>query len=81
MKSVIFLVSLSLIFIVTNAVVDGFDKYRTVETKSGQIRGIRKTSMLKNTDFYSFRGIPYGKPPIGDLRFKVSSLSALIRIY
>lgn len=47
-------------------------EYRVVDTKSGQIRGIRETSLLKKVDFYSFKGIPYAKAPIGQLRFKVS---------
>lgn len=49
------------------------DEYRTVNTKYGPIRGVRKTSLLKKIDFYSFKGIPYAKPPIDDLRFKVCS--------
>lgn len=37
----------------------------------GQIKG----SVLKSRDgreFHGFQGIPYAKPPVGDLRFKVS---------
>lgn len=74
MKSAIFSCGLFLICIVTNAVADDINEYRIVETNTGQIRGIRKTSMLKKTDFYSFKGIPYAKAPIGHLRFKVSLL-------
>lgn len=48
------------------------EEYRIVETNSGQIRGVRKTSFLKKVDYYSFKGIPYGKSPTGELRFKVS---------
>lgn len=51
------------------------EEYRTVETNSGQVRGVRKTSFLKNVDFYSFKGIPYGKSPTGELRFKVSTVN------
>lgn len=43
----------------------------TVSTPSGRLRGL----FLKSTegdDYYSFKGIPYAKPPIGDLRFQVS---------
>ncbi|XP_031621135.1 uncharacterized protein LOC116339416 [Contarinia nasturtii] len=46
------------------------EEYRTVETNCGQIRGIKKSSLLKNVDYYSFKGIPYAEPPIGELRFK-----------
>lgn len=47
------------------------DEYKIVETTSGGVRGVRKTTLLKNVEYYSFKGIPYAKPPIGDLRFKV----------
>lgn len=48
------------------------DDTKIIETKSGKIRGVRETTLVKNMDFYSFKGIPYAKPPIGELRFKVS---------
>lgn len=41
-----------------------------VKTTQGLVKGIRKTSILGKY-FYRFRGIPYAKAPIGDLRFKV----------
>lgn len=44
---------------------------KIVQTANGVIRGIRLTSERKNVDFHAFRGIPYAKPPLGDLRFKV----------
>lgn len=46
-------------------------EYKMVETKSGRVRGIRKESLLKKVGFYAFKSIPYAKPPIGELRFKV----------
>lgn len=45
-----------------------------VETNTGSIRGLRETSLWKKVDFHAFRGIPYAKPPVGDLRFKVINL-------
>lgn len=42
-----------------------------VSTLSGKLQGL----FLKSTegdDYYSFKGVPYAKPPIGDLRFQVS---------
>lgn len=54
------------------------DEFRIVDTNLGQIRGIRKTSIRKQVEFYSFKGIPYAKPPINDLRFKVSFFSRLL---
>uniref|UniRef100_A0A1A9W1E3 carboxylesterase n=1 Tax=Glossina brevipalpis TaxID=37001 RepID=A0A1A9W1E3_9MUSC len=35
----------------------------------GQIRGIKRQTIY-NDDYYSFEGIPYAQPPIGELRFK-----------
>lgn len=40
------------------------------ETEYGKVRGIKKLSVL-NGKYLSFTGIPYAKPPIGNLRFKV----------
>lgn len=42
-----------------------------VETNYGLIKGILTMSLLNNI-FYSFHGIPYATPPLGELRFKVS---------
>lgn len=42
-----------------------------VETNSGKVKGIKVKSILKNEQYYSFLGIPYGKPPVGELRFMV----------
>lgn len=47
------------------------DQYKIVDTDNGRIRGIKSTTLLKGDEFYAFKGIPYAKPPIGDLRFKV----------
>lgn len=44
---------------------------KIIQTANGSIRGVRVTSERQHVDFHAFRGIPYGKPPIGDLRFKV----------
>lgn len=42
-----------------------------VNTPLGRILGTIQKSR-KGIDFYSFRGIRYADPPVGDLRFKVS---------
>ncbi|CAH1118266.1 unnamed protein product [Phaedon cochleariae] len=44
-------------------------EFPIVKIKSGKLRGCKKTN-LDGTEFYSFLGIPYAKPPIGKLRFK-----------
>lgn len=42
-----------------------------VEISDGKLKGtIRKN--YKGEDFYAFLGIPFAKPPVGELRFKVS---------
>lgn len=44
-----------------------------VNTPSGKLQGsILQTWTDKN--FYSFRGVPFAEPPIGNLRFKVSEV-------
>ncbi|VEN56371.1 unnamed protein product [Callosobruchus maculatus] len=40
-----------------------------VTVEQGVLRGCVKTS-LNNEEFLSFQGIPYAKPPVGQLRFK-----------
>lgn len=47
------------------------NEHKIVTTKNGDIRGVRKSTLLENVDYYSFKGIPYAEPPIGELRFKV----------
>lgn len=47
--------------------------FKTVQTKDGGIRGKRFQTAYKNRPYFAFRGMRYGKPPIGDLRFKVCS--------
>ncbi|XP_013162744.1 PREDICTED: esterase E4-like [Papilio xuthus] len=41
-----------------------------VETKLGKVAGKRVESVLPNEKYYSFLGIPYAEPPVGELRFK-----------
>ncbi|XP_058799389.1 carboxylesterase 5A-like [Phymastichus coffea] len=40
-----------------------------VNTRVGKVRGI-KLKNLVGDDFFAFKGIPYAKPPVGDLRFQ-----------
>ncbi|XP_065225806.1 esterase FE4-like [Planococcus citri] len=46
-----------------------------VEVKQGKLRGKRNTSVLSGKRFCTFSGIPYGKPPVGDLRFRPPELA------
>jgi hypothetical protein len=41
-----------------------------VRVAQGKLRGGRVTTNT-GTPYYSFQGIPYAKPPVGELRFKV----------
>lgn len=43
-----------------------------VTTRQGKLRG-KRVMTANGVAYYSFKGIPYAKPPIGALRFKVSS--------
>lgn len=43
----------------------------TIETRQGSLKGLIQEAG-STRKFYSFRGIPYAKPPVGQLRFKVS---------
>ncbi|XP_054261394.1 esterase FE4-like isoform X2 [Macrosteles quadrilineatus] len=45
-------------------------EYVELATKSGKLRGLVKTTALEKKTYQSFQGIPYAKPPIGELRFK-----------
>lgn len=42
----------------------------TVRTERGLLRGLRIES-ARSQEVLAFLGIPYARPPVGDLRFKV----------
>lgn len=42
-----------------------------VTVRHGKLRGIVEEN-ISGGSFFAFRGIPYAKPPIGELRFQVS---------
>ncbi|XP_031627274.1 esterase B1-like [Contarinia nasturtii] len=52
------------------AFVNSQDLSEPVVTKSGPINGLLQRTIWYQKPFYSFRGIPYAKPPVGELRFK-----------
>lgn len=43
-----------------------------VRVKQGELRGVVEETDYSD-QYLAFRGIPYAKPPIGPLRFKVNS--------
>ncbi|XP_023292060.2 esterase B1 [Lucilia cuprina] len=53
-----------------------FEQYRlntgatvVVNTSKGQVKGAKRMSVWGNS-YYTFEGIPFAKPPLGELRFK-----------
>lgn len=72
----LFIVILFVFCLCSQAVTQGSssdnDQTCTVITNGGQIRGKLNRTLFDETPHYSFRGIPFGKPPVGDLRFKVN---------
>lgn len=63
-----------LFFLSVLASANGFDfrnlPYKTINTNSGPIRGRLNHTILKHQPFYAYRGIPFAKPPLRELRFK-----------
>lgn len=45
------------------------EHHRLVRTTTGPIRGERLYTLFEMHAYYSFKGIPYAQPPIGELRF------------
>ena len=58
--------------IVTSENVEIDEQFCTIEIEDGRVRGKQSRTLFENEVFYSFRGIPFAKPPINDLRFKVN---------
>lgn len=49
-------------------------KFTIIETNNGAIRGLQLTTLFNNRTYHSFKGVPYAKPPVGELRFQVAML-------
>ncbi|KAJ4435644.1 hypothetical protein ANN_18260 [Periplaneta americana] len=60
----------ALIFLILFGLSSSSDSDLIVETLYGPVRGTILTSARSNRPFFGFMGIPYAKPPVGDLRFK-----------
>lgn len=54
-----------------NAHKSSSNEYKIVHTNYGLIHGKRMTTIFDNGQYYSYKGIPYAKPPIDELRFMV----------
>lgn len=48
-----------------------FAPYVYVQTNLGPIRGLEISSGEFGYKYAQFQGVPYAKPPVGELRFKV----------
>lgn len=72
-KSVSIFVLLSAALFVT-----GHEEFKTVQTEYGAIRGKLMSTIYDAKPYYSYRGIPYAKPPLNELRFKVSNRTMVI---
>lgn len=44
--------------------------YKTVQTNSGLIRGRLNQTLLQKKNYFAFKGIPFARPPLRELRFK-----------
>ncbi|CAI6348949.1 unnamed protein product [Macrosiphum euphorbiae] len=54
----------------SNTVVRYLKPRTTVIIEQGTLQGIHYKTQVSNKPYVSFLGIPYAKPPVGNLRFK-----------
>lgn len=47
------------------------NEYKVVHTNYGYVRGKRMVTLFDNGQYFAYKGIPYAKPPIDELRFMV----------
>lgn len=43
-----------------------------IKIAKGKIKGSKTSTKYRNIPYFSFKGIPYAKPPVGDRKFDVS---------
>jgi bile salt-stimulated lipase len=67
-KSLLALVIACLLFGFSLASTEKFNHKTVVNTKAGRLRGVYVSK--PDVCYFSFKGIPYARPPVGDLRFK-----------
>lgn len=46
--------------------------FSVVDTLHGTLRGRKVFTVLNQKPYFTFRGIPYAQPPVGELRFRVN---------
>lgn len=46
----------------------------TVVIKQGTLKGLHYQTHVSKKPYVSFLGVPYAKPPVKELRFKVSNV-------
>lgn len=51
--------------------IDEITEFRIIKTENGLVRGKKELTLFDQRAYYSFKGIPYGRAPVGELRFKV----------
>jgi carboxylesterase type B len=66
----LFAVQLVLLVLCEEQLARNLDDRRIVKTEYGLVQGVLKQTVL-GREYLSFQGIPYMKPPLGKLRFKV----------
>lgn len=67
-----FALALPLWFALLSNGVNGDADVVEIDIESGRIRGKQASTVYQEKPYYSFRGIPFARPPIKDLRFKVN---------
>lgn len=68
---IIYILSCCVCWCSINANKKSSNEYKVVHTNYGYIRGKRMVTLYDNGQYFSYKGIPYAKPPIDELRFMV----------
>lgn len=50
------------------------NEYKVTQTEYGPIRGQRLLTLFDEKPYYSYRGVPYARPPLNELRFQVKRI-------